>query len=158
MALAPAAAKKHTTGAMFYPLGVGKSENLGFFIHPTSVTSSADFTMDCVLFHEIVYTTKAYMRVISPVDYTYIEKNLERMDNVDVERLCGPLDKKALEGAQTDGLEATPTPGDAGNSEKGEKKRARPDDDQSTTPEQCKEEKANLARQRFLERQSKKKK
>jgi len=152
------AAKKHLTGAMFYPLGVGKTENIAFYVHPASASVLDNLSLDCVLFHEIVYTSKAYMRCVSAVDYTLVEKHLEQMGKVNVERLCGPLNKpKPVTEDATEKSEATTTV--TTDSRVGEK-RARPEEAEKTPAnlELPKDHKADLARARFLERQQKKKK
>jgi len=152
-------AKRHMTQSVFYPLGVGKGENLGFFVHPSSVFFEDDYALDCVIFHEIVYTTKAYMRCISPLDISDIEIQLKRMETVDLEKLCGPLEKPTASCEDIDPDKEKKREREDEEESKEENKKEKQDEKRSKKEEEERDQdKAAQARARFLERQNHKKK
>ena len=51
-------ARRHQTQSNYYPMGIGKGNQLGFYIHPSSSLFENDFHVDWVLFYDIIYTSK----------------------------------------------------------------------------------------------------
>eukprot|EP00050_Salpingoeca_kvevrii_P001049 m.161326 g.161326 ORF g.161326 m.161326 type:complete len:126 (+) comp10285_c0_seq1:3258-3635(+) len=58
-------------------------------VHPSSCLFGHEEEMNWVLFHEVVSTSKAYMRTITPIDYSWVQDKLPKLHEVDVHMLSG---------------------------------------------------------------------
>jgi HrpA-like RNA helicase len=70
-------------------------------IHPTAtltlITANPSLLPSYVVYHELVYTNKAYLRHATSIKYSWIEENLYRMESVDMNRLClGKINMKLV--------------------------------------------------------------
>ena len=82
-------ARKHASLSIFYPAGLGRNSNLGLAPHPSSsyFESGRMDELDWVIFQEVVYTTKAYMRCVSTVNGNWLSERLPKLTSADISRL-----------------------------------------------------------------------
>ncbi|KAJ8037867.1 putative ATP-dependent RNA helicase DHX40 [Holothuria leucospilota] len=80
------------------------------FIHPSSVLFGREDELDWVMFHEIVWTSKVFMRTVCSIDYDWVKDLLPRLHEVDAYGLSGCLKPEINEsGDPTDTEKDTPT-------------------------------------------------
>ncbi|XP_077980286.1 putative ATP-dependent RNA helicase DHX40 [Glandiceps talaboti] len=61
------------------------------FIHPASVLFGKEDRLDWILYHEVIWTSKVYLRTVCPVRYEWIKDLLPRLHELDVYALSGCL-------------------------------------------------------------------
>lgn len=78
------------------------------YIHPSSVLFGADSTPEWVVYHELVDTSKTYMRTLCPIKYAWVKDLLPRLHNVDVYRLSECASKRPRE--ESESVTSSPPP------------------------------------------------
>ncbi|XP_033112480.1 probable ATP-dependent RNA helicase DHX40 [Anneissia japonica] len=61
------------------------------YIHPSSVLIGKEESLDWVIFHEVVWTSKVYMRTVCPIQYEWVRDLLPRLHELDAYSLSGCL-------------------------------------------------------------------
>jgi ATP-dependent RNA helicase DHX40 len=54
------------------------------FVHPSSALFQSDEKVNWVVFHEIVWTNKPFMRMLCPIAYSFVEHLLPKLHQVNV--------------------------------------------------------------------------
>lgn len=87
------AARKHASTDVFYPAGFARNAHLALAAHPSTVffvlKGATVDTLDWVIFHDLVYTTRAFIRCISAVPHALLEPLLPRIRRLAQARLSG---------------------------------------------------------------------
>ena len=149
------AARKHPSSDVFYAVGFARAaHNLALYVHPSSTffaskTRGVD-TLDWVVFHELTYTSRAFMRSVSAVSGVWLDALLPRIRALDEVALSGGSALKA------DSEEGQKGEGEEKEEEKEEERRKRQVEEEESR-KRAREEKANEARERFLARKMQKK-
>ena len=81
------AARKHPSRSWFYP--IGSDSHLALHLHPSSFLAGHEEALDWLIYQDIVYTTKAYMKYVSTVAFSWIDPMLHRLHDIDLSRLSG---------------------------------------------------------------------
>ncbi|XP_038065220.1 probable ATP-dependent RNA helicase DHX40 isoform X2 [Patiria miniata] len=86
-------ARKSTSGRGFRTM---EGHGTAVFIHPSSQLFGRD-DLDWVIYHEVVWTSKVYMRTVCSVKYEWVKDLLPRLHELDVYALSGCLAPKIAE-------------------------------------------------------------
>jgi HrpA-like RNA helicase len=81
------AARKHPSRSWFYP--IGSDSHLALHLHPSSFLAGHEEALDWLIYQDMVYTTKAFMRCVSTVAFSWIDPMLHRLHDIDLSRLSG---------------------------------------------------------------------
>ncbi|XP_078610851.1 putative ATP-dependent RNA helicase DHX40 isoform X1 [Branchiostoma floridae x Branchiostoma japonicum] len=79
-------ARRSATGRSFRTMD-GHASTV--FIHPSSVLFGEEAQLDWVIFHEVVWTSKVYMRTVCPVRYSWVQDLLPKLHQLDLSSLSG---------------------------------------------------------------------
>ncbi|XP_072168143.1 probable ATP-dependent RNA helicase DHX40 [Diadema setosum] len=61
------------------------------FVHPSSCLFSRDEELDWVIYHEVLLTSKVFMRTVCPIKYEWVKDLLPRLHEMDAYALSGCL-------------------------------------------------------------------
>ncbi|XP_070579352.1 probable ATP-dependent RNA helicase DHX40 isoform X2 [Ptychodera flava] len=81
-------ARKSMTGRGFVTMD---GHGTPVFIHPSSALFGQEADLDWLIFHEVVWTSKVFLRTVCPVRYEWIKDWLPRLHELDVYALSGCL-------------------------------------------------------------------
>lgn len=112
------------------------------YLHPSSTLFGNEEKLDWVVYNEIVDTAKTYMRTVCPVRYSWLKDLLPRLHDIDVYKLSDCEKKRSSigEGGRVDDGDLLPPPA------------KRPAYKRTEEDKKNLEDKARLARERYLER------
>ncbi|XP_002733338.1 putative ATP-dependent RNA helicase DHX40 [Saccoglossus kowalevskii] len=82
------AARKRTVGRGFQTMD---GHGTGVFIHPSSLLFDKEEDLDWLIFYEVVWTSKVYIRTVCPIRYEWVKNLLPRLHELDVYALSGCL-------------------------------------------------------------------
>lgn len=64
---------------------------IGVYLHPSSCLFGRDEELDWVIYHEVLLTSKAFMRTVCPIRYEWVKDLLPRLHELDAYALSGCL-------------------------------------------------------------------
>lgn len=72
-------------------------------VHPSSGLFSQQDELEWVIFHEVVWTSKPFMRTVCPIKYSWVKDLLPKLHEVDIYALSG-TGRQSSDGARTSAM------------------------------------------------------